>query len=186
MLVPAAMQAPGVSLCVCTTLLVRPNAGLNDPLNPAAVQAARAFATVDPTRFGTIWQAGAGAGVGVGVGAGVGLGPVVGLGVDAGGGAIGVGGAVGGGAPVGTAIGVAVGADVGEGASTVGRAVGVAPGSSGAGLPGDVPLEGDVAMTSPTVGVPLGVGDGVAVSSSPEPAVTGEGDDCTGAPAMRV
>jgi hypothetical protein len=54
MLVPAARQSPGVSLWVCTTLLFWPAAGLKDPLKPAVVQAARAWATVIPTRFGTI------------------------------------------------------------------------------------------------------------------------------------
>jgi hypothetical protein len=188
MLVSAAMQAPGVSLCVCTTLLVRPNAGLNDPLKPAAVQAARAFATVNPTRFGTIWQAGAGAGVGVGDGAGdgvgagvgngsgVGLGNGAGVGVSAGGGAVGVGGVAAGGAAVGVPTGSKVGAGVGAGPPILGPEFGVAPAASGAGLPGDVLPPGDVAVTSPTAGVPFGAGDGVAVSNLSEPAVTGEGE----------
>ena len=92
MLVAAGMQAPAVSLCVSTILLFRPAAGLNDPLKPAEVQAARACPTVNPTRVGTTWQlAGVGVGVGigdgsgVGVGTGVGVGAVVGAGVGSGG-----------------------------------------------------------------------------------------------------
>lgn len=180
--VAAERQAPAVWLCVCTTLLFKPDPGTNGPLKPAAVQAARALATVEPTRSGTIWQvgsddgAGGGVGAGVGNGAGVGLDTAVGLGADAGG-AIGVGGAAGEGAPVGIAIGLAVGADVGEGPPTPGRDVGMAPGSSGAGPPGDVPLGGDVALPSPPGGLPFGEGDGGAVSNPPAPAVTAGCDD---------
>lgn len=167
-------------------------------MKPAAVQAPRALATVEPTRSGTIWQVGsgdgegaagggvgasvgAGVGAGVGNGAGVGFGPDVGLGVEAEGGAVGAGGAVGLGAPVGTAIGPAVGADVVEGPSTPGREGCATPGASGAGPPGD----GDVATPSPPGGVPFGAGDGGAVSNSPALAVTAAGDDDTVPAAMR-
>jgi hypothetical protein len=168
--------------------LVRPNAGLNDPLKPAAVQAARALPTVNPTRFGTTWQAGAAVGVGEGVGdgAGVGSGNGVGVGVDAGGGAVGVGGDAGGGAPVAAATDVDVGAGVGAGVPTPGRSVGVAPGPSGAGPAGAVLPVGAVALTSPTAGVRFRAGDGVAVSNSLASAVTSGCADGKGAPAMRI
>jgi hypothetical protein len=199
-LVPAGRQAPGVSLWVCTTLVFRPNAGLNEPLKPAAVQAARAFATVNPTRFGTIWQAGAsvgvgvvvgvgvGAGVGAGVGdgAGVGLGNGVGVGVGTGGGAVEVGGVAGGGAPVGFPTGLSVGADVGTGPPILGPEVGAAPAASGAGLPGDVLPRGELAGASPTAGGPFGTSNGVAVGGSLAPAVPTEDDDCNGAPTTSV
>jgi hypothetical protein len=198
MLAPAGRQAPGVSLWVCTILVFRPNAGVNDPLKPAAVQAARAFATVNPTRFGTIWQAGVAVGVGdgvgdgVGVGSGVGLGDSAGVGVGAGGGAVEVGGVAGGaggvavgGAAVGVSTGLSVGAGVGAGPPIPGPEVGVPPAASGAGLPVDVLPPGDVAVTSPIAGVPFDAGDG-AVGNSLALPVTSEGDDWTGAPAMRL
>jgi hypothetical protein len=125
--VAAGMQAPGAWLCDCTTLVLRPNGGLNEPVKPAAVQAALASATVAPTRSGTTKQSatgvgdgvgavdgvGVGVGSGVGSGDGVGFGPIEGLGVDPGGGATGVGGAV--------------GAEVGNGVPGSGCAVRVAP-----------------------------------------------------------
>jgi hypothetical protein len=128
MVVAAGMQAPEAWLCDCTTLVLRPNAGLNEPLKPAAVQAARASATVAPTRSGTTRQSATGVGVGVGAvdgvgvgvgsgvgtGDGVGFGPVEGLGVGPGGGVAGVGGVV--------------GAEVGEGVPGSGRRLWVAPG----------------------------------------------------------
>jgi hypothetical protein len=177
-------------------LVLRPNAGVNGPMKPAAVQAARALAIVNPTRLGTISQAGVGVGVGDGVGAGVGvgvgggvgvdggvgdgagvgLGNAVGVGVGAGGGA-GVGVDVGTGAPVGFATGVTVGPDVVVGVA-LGRGVGVAPGTVGAGLA--------AGALSPTVGVPFGAANDGAVSDSPAPPVTGESDDCPGLPAMRA
>jgi hypothetical protein len=176
-------------------LVLRPNAGLNDPLKPAAVQAARAFATVNPTRFGTIWQAGVAVGVGdgvgdgVGVGSGVGLGDSAGVGVAAGGGVGGGAGGVGGGAVGGAAVGVptglSVGAGVGAGPPIPGPEVGVAPAASGAGLPVDVLPPGEVAVTSPIAGVPFDAGDG-ALGNSLAPAVASEGDDCNGAPSMRL
>ena len=55
-------------------------------MKPAAVQAARAAVTVDPTRFGTFLQLGVGAGVGVGLGVALGVGVGVGAGVAVGGG----------------------------------------------------------------------------------------------------
>ena len=174
------MQAPGDWLCVCTILLLRPNGGLNGPVNPAAVQAARAFATVIPTRFGTTKQpaTGVGAGVGVGVGPvdgvdagvgsgvgagdGVGLDPVVGFGVAAGGDANGVGGDV--------------GPDVGDAVPTPGRGVGVALEPP----PGDVAFEGGVALALADV-VPSGAGSGV--SSIVSPPVTTAGEAGAGTPA---
>src|SRR5512133_2160488 len=78
------MQAPAVWVWSSTIHASRPfPAGENAPLNPAPVQAARASATVMPTRFGTVTHGvGVGAGVGRGVGAGVGRG--VGFGVGCG------------------------------------------------------------------------------------------------------
>jgi len=191
---PAGRQAPGDSLWVCTILVFRPNGGLNDPLKPAAAQAARAFATVNPTRFGTTWQAGVTVGVGeadgagVGVGAGVGDGAGVGsgnggrVGVGAAGGDVEVGGVAVGGAPVGVPTGLSVGAGVGAGPPIPGPEVGVAPAAEGAGLPDDVLPPGDVAVSSPARGVPFGAGDSVAASDSLAPTATSGGDGCVGAP----
>lgn len=182
--VSAARQAPAVWLCVSTTLLFRPNAGLNDPLKPAVAQAARAFATVEPTRFGTIWQpgsdvggGGAGGCVGAGVrnGGGVGLGAVVGFGVDVGGGAVDAGGAVGWGG-LAAAVGLTVGRGVVEGPPTRGREVAVARGPLPTGPSGDELRDGGVVLPSPPGGVTFGAGDGGVVRSSPTPAVSTGGD----------
>jgi len=45
---------------------------------------------------------------------------------------------------------------------------------------------GDVAVTSPAAFVSFGAGTGVAFGGTLAPAVTSEGDDCNGAPTMRV
>ena len=58
------------------TLLAAPRTVV---VNPAACHASRALATVMPTRFGTVAQAGVGVGCGVGVGVGVGFGVGVGV-----------------------------------------------------------------------------------------------------------
>jgi hypothetical protein len=93
-------HAPGVRFWVATINLFRP-LGLNEPVNPAPVQADRAAATVFPTRFGTSLQAGVGVGVGAGVGRGVGAGVRLGVGAGVGFGvAAGVGFGVGTGVPV--------------------------------------------------------------------------------------
>jgi hypothetical protein len=80
-------HAPAVSLCALTILLSCPFGGVNEPVNPAAVQEVRASATVFPVRSGTTLQAADGAGVEVGaavtLGVGTGLGD--GDGVPAGG-----------------------------------------------------------------------------------------------------
>lgn len=103
-------QAPAGWLWVSTILLFCPLAGLNDPVNPAAVHAARAFGTVEPTSWGTTAQTGVvvGLGVGVGVGFGAGFGAGVGLRVGAG-----VGAAVGAGVAPGVGGRVGCGTDVG-------------------------------------------------------------------------
>ena len=77
--VDAGRQAPAVELWPVTTRLFGPPPQLNAPVKPAAVQAVLAFATVLPTRFGTVVQAGVGAGVGADVGAGVGIGVEAGV-----------------------------------------------------------------------------------------------------------
>jgi hypothetical protein len=193
MLVSAGRQAPGVSLCVCTTLVFRPNAGLNDPRKPAAVQAARASATVNPTRFGTTRQLAIGVGVGVGcgddggvgvgVGSGVGDGADVGVGVDVGV-DVDVGPDVGPGVDPGDgAIGVAdaVGPSVGDGVPVLGGGVCVPPGPPGAGLPEVPGLPGDV---------PFSVGGAlpslVAGGSTTAPPAAGDGDMSSGTPATSV
>ena len=88
------------------------------------------------------------------------------------------------GTPVGIAIGVVVGTGVGTWAPLVGRGVGVAPGRSGAGLSGEVPRDGDVAVTTPADGVAPGSGGGVP-TRSPALGFAFEGD-ATGAPAINV
>jgi hypothetical protein len=96
MVAVAGRHAPALWLCFATIELPWPLLGVNDPVNPAAVHAARALETVLPTRFGTVLHVGTGVGVGVGVGRGVGRG---------------VGGMVGGGvgAPLGVGAGVRAG-----------------------------------------------------------------------------
>ena len=122
-------HAPGGWLCDVTIALAGPVGAEKAPVKPAPFHAFRAFATVRPTMFGTVWQAGVGLGVGAGVGVGGGVGPGVGVGagVGVGGGVVcggvGVGVAVGAGvAPSGTgvapgcSVGVAAGRDVAPGA----------------------------------------------------------------------
>ena len=184
------MHAPDISLWVWTTLVFRPNAGLNNPTKPAAVQAARASATVKPTRFGTTRQLAIGVGVGKGDDPGVGvgardgtgggaivggggggrLGSVVGRGVAAGDGAIGVG----------FAVGADVGDRVGKGAPTLDRGGWVAAGAPGVAPPGDVPREAGVALATRTDGVTSGAVDGVSVRTTP--AAASEGDAGSASP----
>ena len=71
-------QEPAGWLCDVTIALAGPVGAEKVPVNPAPLQALRAFATVRPTMFGTVWQAGAGVGVGVGTGVGGGVGTGVG------------------------------------------------------------------------------------------------------------
>ena len=102
-----------------------PSARVKAPVKPAPFHALRAFATVRPTMFGTVWQAGVGVGVGAGVGVGGGVGAGVGVGGGVGswrGGSRSCGVAVGAGvAPSGTgvapgcSVGVAAGREVGAG-----------------------------------------------------------------------
>jgi hypothetical protein len=63
-----------------TIALAGPVGALKDPVKPAPFHALRALATVRPTMFGTVWQAGVGVGVGAGVGVGGGVGAGVGVG----------------------------------------------------------------------------------------------------------
>jgi hypothetical protein len=122
-------------------------------VNPAAAQAVRAAATVDPRRFGTTLQLSVGVGVGVGRGVGLGVGTGVGAGVAVGGG-----------------VGVAIGVEVGVSAS----GSGVEP--SGAGVTSR-PLAVDVgtvdgasdAIASPDAadaGEPLGFDASLAMTAS--------------------
>jgi len=112
MVVVAGRQAPGVWLCVRTIRVFWPCFGVNDPVNPAAFQAALASSTVRPTSDGTVMHTGAGVGTGVGAGVGTGVGAGVGSGVAAG---------------VGVGVGVEAGGPTGVGVS-VGRLGGVLPG----------------------------------------------------------
>ena len=120
MVVVAGRQAPGVGLCVRTIRVFWPCFGVNDPVNPAAFQAALASSTVRPTSDGTVMHTGAGVGTGVGAGVGTGVGAGVGTGVGAG-----VGTGVG--AGVGVGVGVEAGGPTGVGVG-VGRLGGVLPG----------------------------------------------------------
>lgn len=105
-------QSPAVRFCVTTICVFCPVRGVNEPVKPAAFQAVRALATVIPTSWGTVLQAGVGVGVGVGEGVGVGVGVTVGVGVGTG---------VGWGTGVGLGVRPAVGVGVGV---VVGRLVG--------------------------------------------------------------
>jgi hypothetical protein len=146
-------QAPAASVCVCTIELSWPFAGLNDPVNPASVQAARAFPRDSPTRSGTVLQIGAGVGLGDGVGVGGGVGAAVGRAVRAGVG-VGVGGGMLGAAAVslGAALvplGVSVEADAG-GADEVAVPVGLPDG------------EPTADRLGPPIATPDGGGDSVS------------------------
>ncbi len=104
MLLDTATHAPASGSCDLTYHELGPLTCWSAPVKPAAVQAARAAVTVDPTSFGTTLQLGVGAGVGVGLGVAVGVG--VGTGVGAG---VAVGGGVGPDLPAGVAVAVARG-----------------------------------------------------------------------------
>ncbi len=162
----AGRQAPGGWLCDVTIALAGPVGAVKAPVKPAPFQALRAFATVRPTMFGTVWQAGCGVGVGAGVGVGGGVGVGVGGGVACGGAVgVGVGLAVGGaGVASGASVGVAAGRDVDPGAPAGWRAGSVAAGSLVAGA----------TEAPPASEVPVAVGseastddgaDGVSVAS---------------------
>ena len=86
MLLDTATHAPADGSCDLTYHEFGPLTCWSAPVKPAAVQAARAAVTVDPTRFGTTLQLGVGAGVGVGLGVALGVGVGVGAGVAVGGG----------------------------------------------------------------------------------------------------
>ena len=73
MLLATATHAPADGSCDLTYHEFGPLTCWSTPVKPAAVQAARAAVTVDPTKFGTFLQLGVGAGVGVGLGVGVGV-----------------------------------------------------------------------------------------------------------------
>jgi hypothetical protein len=152
--VDAGRQRPGSSLWVRTSLLFSPNAGVNDPVKPASVQAARAFATVWPMRSGTTLHAGGGVGVGAGggVGVGAGVGAGVGVGVVAG---VGVGVGAGFGVGVGTGVGVGGGGTNGVGAA-LGTGVGLAVGGGGVGLAVGVERRAVGVGPGPCVGVARG------------------------------
>jgi hypothetical protein len=95
-----------------------PFAGVNDPVNPAPFQADRALATVWPTRFGTVLQAGVGSGVGAGDAVGLGVGTGVRFGVGAG-------------VALGVAAGVGPGVAVGAGVPGRGGGPTAWPGAAG-------------------------------------------------------
>jgi hypothetical protein len=155
-------QAPAGWLCDVTIALAGPVGALKVPVNPAPLHALRAFATVRPTMFGTVWQAGVGVGVGAGVGVGGGVGAGVGVGVGVGGGVACGGVAVGGG------IAVRAGVAPGGGGVLPGGSVGVAAGRDvGAGAPAGWPPE-SVAAGSFVAGVtelPPATGVSIAVGS---------------------
>jgi hypothetical protein len=182
--VVAGRQLPGVRSWVSTSLLFKPKAGLNAPVNPVAVHAARASPTVRPTRSGTVSQSGvgvalgAGAGVALGVGGGIGVGAGLGLELGVGvacGMEVGVGDPSGAGDVVGVVAGVgaAVGLGRGPGVADVGRLVGVgvergATDGLGVGPAGPAPSTPGAA--------PWSFRGGVAV------AAPGDGSDTTGEP----
>jgi len=102
-------------------------------VNPAACHAVLAFASVRPTRSGTVAQAGVGVGAGVAVGFGVGVG--VGLGVGLG-------------------VGVGVGVGFGVGVKAVAWEIG------GVGAPGSVAVVPPGACERAGVGAAVGELDG--------------------------
>jgi len=144
---------------------------MNAPLNPAVFHAARAWATVMPTRSGTISQVGVGVGAGVPVGDGVGVGPSLGAGVT-GGDVNGEG--VGTGIAVVIAEGVEVGAATGAGPPAAGGAVGTIRGSL-VRLAG--PRVGGASLR-PARGVARPAGVGCSVTRFVPPATECDGGRC--------
>jgi hypothetical protein len=136
-------------------------------VKPAAAQAVRAAATVDPTRFGTVTQVGGGVGAGVGTGVGAGVGTGVGCGVGAVVGRV-VGAAVTGG--LGVVRGVEPGVSVWSGRA-VGSAV-IVTGADGACVPGTTPGSFEI--------------DGAAVTPASLPIGEDEGADDADAPATMI
>ena len=140
-------QAPGFGFCDFTILVSCPCAGVNDPVNPAAVQAVRASWTVLPLSDGTARQRGVGFAVGFGAAVGLGVGLGVGMGV---------------GVAFGDGVGVRVGAGFGAGVDVVPPSF--PPAAVGNGLAGP---DGAVVAPAEPPAVPFGLPKGEGPTDRP-------------------